>query len=220
MRWSVPAAAAVMVAGLLWLYRGPGPDQPTPPAGERPWEVQVLADGTSRVFGLIPGRSTLADAMGRFGKGLEAAMFESPGRPLTLEACYSEVVVGGITGRLILSLAPSPAVLQGLRERSPGAKRLGTGAIRYPIDFRDAEVLPSLTVRGLTLVPSANLDEATVQARFGDPVERVPAGEGASRWLYPDRGVAVTISEQGKDLIDYAAPSDFAWLREVYATPE
>jgi hypothetical protein len=209
-----------MVASLLWLYRGSGPDQPPPPAGERPWEIRILADGTSRVFGLTPGRSTLADAMGRFGKGLEAAMFESRGRPLALEAYYSEVVVGGITGRLILSLAPSPAVLQGLRERSPGAKRLGTGAIRYPIDFRDAEVLPSLTVRGLTLVPSANLDEATVQARFGDPVERIPAGEGASRWLYPDRGVAVTISEQGKDLIDYAAPSDFAWLREVYATPE
>ena len=211
MRWSAYAAVGVAVAGLVWVLRGPAPEQP---AADPPWEVRVLTDGTTRALGLTPGRSTLAEAIGRLGKGLEAGIFESPDRPPVVEAYYSEVVVGGISGRLILSLAASPATLEGLRARSPSARRLETGSLRRDIATRDADFLASQVVRALSFVPSANLDEATVRARFGDPVERIPAGEKAVRWLYPERGVIVTISEGGKEVIDYVAPADFAWLRE------
>ncbi len=219
MRYWPWLAGAVGVAGVLWFSGGTGPRHPSP-AGERPWEQAVGADGTSRALGLVLGRSTLRDAIGRFGKGVDVAIFESPGRPLSLEAYFSDASPGGIRGRLVLTLAPSPPVLEGLRDRSKGPRLLQSGTLRREIDARDAEVLASLPITAITFVPTANLDEATVRSRFGEPVERLPAGEGAVRWLYPDRGLAVTLSEQGKELIEYVDPVDSERLRRLSSPAE
>lgn len=213
MRQWVLVAATAALAGAIWLYGGQGPRTPTPP-GERPWEAVVGPDGATRALGLTLGQSTLADAISRFGKGVDVAIFESAGRPLALEAYFSETSAGGISGRLVAVLAPSAAVLDGLKARSRGARRLQSGTLRHEIDARDAEILASLPLASLTFVPTANLDETTVRSRFGEPVERLPAGDGAVRWLYPDRGIAVTLSEQGKEMIDYVNPADGERLRQ------
>jgi hypothetical protein len=204
---------------MLWLVGGTGPRHP-PHAGERPWEQEVGSDGTSRALGLVLGRSTLRDAIARFGKGVDVALFESPGRPLSLEAYFSEATPGGIRGRLVLTLDPSPPVLEGLRARSSGARVLQSGTLRREVDARDAEVLAALPIAFVTFVPTANLDEATVRSRFGEPVERLPAGDGAVRWLYPDRGLAVTLSEQGKELIEYVDPAESERLRRLSSPAE
>ncbi len=211
-QWLLVAAAAGLV-GAIWLY-GSGPRTPAP-AGERPWEAVVGPEGATRALGLTLGQSTLGDAVARFGKGVDVAIFESAGRPLALEAYFSEASAGGISGRLVLALAPSPAVLEGLKARSGAARKLQSGTLRHEVDARDAEVLASLTIASMTFVPTANLDEATVRSRFGEPVERLPLGEGAVRWLYPDRGLAVTLSEQGKEMIDYVNPADGERLRRL-----
>lgn len=215
-RWVVLTSVAGL-AGAAWLFGGHEPPSP-PPAGDRPWEVTLAPDGSSRALGLTLGRSTLGDAIARFGKGVDVAMFESAGRPLSLEAYFAEASSGGLSGRLVVTLAPEPTVLEGLRARGAGPRRLQSGSLRYELDPRDADTVAGLRVASLTFVPRANLDEDTVRARFGEPVERVPAGEGQVRWLYPERGVAVTLSEQGREMIDYFAPGDTARLRQL-STP-
>jgi hypothetical protein len=210
--WSVLVAAITGLV-LLWVWRAPPPERG--PDGVRPWEVHRGADGSVRALGLTPGRSTLAEAIARHGKGLEAAVFESPGRPPVVEAYWSEVSAGGVTGRLVLGLAAPAAVVDGLLARSAGRKRLGTGSARAEIQAGDAEVVAGLPVRSITFVPRADLDEAVVRARFGEPSERIESAGGVAHWLYPDRGLAVTLSERGRELIDYVDPADFGWLREA-----
>ena len=86
-RWVVLTSVAGL-AGAAWLFGGHEPPSP-PPAGDRPWEVTLAPDGSSRALGLTLGRSTLGDAIARFGKGVDVAMFESAGRPLSLEAYFA-----------------------------------------------------------------------------------------------------------------------------------
>ena len=67
-------------------------------------------------------------------------------------------------------------------------------------------------VRGVSLVPQARLDAATVIQRFGTPGLRITRGSGeqaVEHLLYPDRGIDVAIPAKGKSVIQYVAPAEF-----------
>ena len=184
-----------------------------PDRGAPPWQIDQLEDGSTRVFGLVPGRSTLADAPLRFGPAVEAALFETPAGALVAEAYYSKVSPGGLTGRLVLSLLLDEGTLMALKEHSPETKVLGTGNKRLAIAAGDAARLQHAVIRGITFVPTASLDEEIVRGRFGDPEERVTVDKNTTHWLYPSRGLDVALNRRGKDVLQYVHPDDFDWVR-------
>ena len=193
------------------------PERSTPP-----WQIDQLVDGSTRVFGLVPGRSTLADAPLQFGPAVEAALFETPGGTLAAEAYYGKVSPGGLTGKLVLSLYLDDGTLVALKDRSPESEMLGTGNRRLAIAAVDAARLQHAIIRGMTFVPTADLDEEIVLARFGQPEERVTVDENTTHWLYPSRGLDVALNRRGKDVLQYVHPDDFDWVRlglETYNTP-
>ena len=58
------ALALLMALGRPWLQPPPAQTAPSAQAAAQqglPWQVEVLADGTSRVMGLHLGRATLAE---------------------------------------------------------------------------------------------------------------------------------------------------------------
>ena len=46
-------------------------------------------------------------------------------------------------------------------------------------------------IAGLSFLPANRLDQATLDARFGMPAERLVTPDGVSHALYPERGLAV-----------------------------
>ena len=50
--------------------------------------------------------------------------------------------------------------------------------------------------------------------RFGEPGERLVVSEKRVHLLYPDKGLDVVVDGNGKELLQYVAPRDFAELRE------
>jgi len=193
---------------LVFLLTACAPDRGAPP-----WQIDQLGDGSTRVFGLVPGRSTLADAPRRFGPAVEAALFETPEGTLAAEAYYSKVSPGGLTGKLVLSLSLDDAALVALKDHSSEMKILGTGNKRLAIAAGDAARLQHAVIRGMTFVPTANLDEKILLGRFGQPDERVTVDEDTTHWLYPSRGLDVALNRRGKDLLQYVHPDDFDWVR-------
>ncbi len=184
-----------------------------PDRGAPPWQIDQLEDGSTRVFGLVPGRSTLADAPRRFGPAVEAALFETPDGALAAEAYYSKVSPGGLTGKLVLSLYLDDATLVALKDHSPEMKTLATGNKRLAIAAGDAPRLQHAVIRGMTFVPTASLDEEIVLGRFGYPEERVVVDENTTHWLYPSRGLDVVLDRRGNDVLQYVHPEDFDWVR-------
>lgn len=207
------AGLSLLILLLLPLGRHENP----PAAGGPPWRIERLADSSTRVFGLSPGRSSFQDALEGFGPRVEVALFQSPGGELTAEAYFPSVRPAGIAGRLILTIDLDPAALGRLRARSPRQELLGTGNIRYTLHADDAPLIQAARIRGITFVPAIELDEALVQARFGPAAERFSAGEGTVHWLYPERGLDVTINRQAKEAIRYVHPDDFDWIRDRLA---
>lgn len=190
-----------------------------------PWQVLAPGDGTSQVFGLRLGRSTLADVSQRFERDLRVALvvpLGQPGAVPALEAYVETFQAGGIQGRLVLAFDADAAWLGDALRRSPRDTVAGSGGVRqHALSEDDRLQAQSLVLSALAFVPAARLDEATVQARFGAPAERVVGPQGEAQWLYPDRGLAVVLPPAEGDLarakavLQYVAPRDFdARLRD------
>ncbi|MCA1805604.1 MAG: hypothetical protein LC646_09785 [Xanthomonadaceae bacterium] len=107
---------ALALAVLFWAKP---PQAPEPRAVEGlPWQVEVLDDGGSRVFGLTLGRDTLGDVLSRLGPDMELAIIVAGDGPESLEMYYSRYTAGVLTGKLVLSGELDAVTLAGMRERS------------------------------------------------------------------------------------------------------
>lgn len=209
------AAAAVVLAlafalPLLHMVRGVVP----PSAEGQPWQVQRHGEG-SEVFGLrLPG-STLADAQSRWGDGLQLSVVAERGRPGALEGYVESFDAGGIAGRLVLASAADAATVAQLQAQAARSEALGATALRYWLRGEDRPVALRQAVLGLSFIPSARLQAAVVEQRFGPPAERLKLGATQVHLLYPALGLAITLNAEGRDLLQYVAPAEFeARLRQ------
>ncbi|MGB5179339.1 MAG: hypothetical protein WBP44_11490 [Gammaproteobacteria bacterium] len=200
---------AMVTAGLLLFKSGeqPGNEQRNDEVVTGlPWQIDTLPGGDTRVFGITPGQTTLGEAIELLGDDMKLAIIAAPHETGTVEAYYSHHSVGPITGKMILVLNITPNVLAPLRER---AFQDG-GTRRYHLHPDDLPVAYRAPVRVINFLPSFNLDEDIVQARFGAPAEIIQIDEQQQHWLYPDKGLDLILNTDGKEVLQYLRPGDFS----------
>ncbi len=178
-----------------------------------PWQITVQTDGKIRVFGITLNQSTLHDAMAVLGSNYELGLFESDDQPLALEAYFSEVTLGGISGKFILTLKVSQPELTALRDQAVKRKMLESGARRYTVTHADKMRLVQKTITSLAYIPYINLDEEVIKQRFGEPAERITVDQERQHLLFPAKGLDLLLDQEGKELLQYVAPVEFDKLR-------
>jgi len=204
---------AVVFAAFVLLR--PDSDQPAAPGVHGlPWQIEILANGNSRVFGLELTHSTLDDARGRFGDGMKIGIVAAQGEAGALEAYYDSVTAGVLLGRMILVATLDPESLTRLRERSTRRVFMNDATYRYHLDREDLPVALRAPIATMTFIPAANLDAETVLKRFGVPKERLRINDQVEHFLYPDQGLDLILDDQGKEVLQYVVPREFARLRE------
>ncbi len=205
-------AVTLAALALPFVYQPPATVQSGP---GMPWDVEALPDGNSRVFGLSVGKSTLADATDVFHFEPQMALIAGPGEEAgTLEAYFESVSLGFVTGKMILTASLPPQTLLDMQKRSVKMESQASGAHRFVLAKEDWKAASSARIGSIALLPSARLDEAIVLARFGRPSERVRTSETTEHFLYPERGLDISVDSKGKTLLQYVPPSQFARLRE------
>lgn len=177
-----------------------------------PWQISLLADGGSRIFGIQLGVSTVSEAKQLLGHAPEVALFENPGGELALELFYKEFTRAGLSGKLVLSLAATEGALQGFRQQAVKRQILESGVAQYRLDALALSQIETWRVAGMTYVPYANLEEKTIVGRFGEPAEKVRSQEKVQHWLYPDKGLDLIVNESGKEILQYVPPAEFEKL--------
>jgi hypothetical protein len=198
-----------VVLALLW--SGPGDRQRV--VEDLPWDVTVLPDGGSQVFGWTLGRSSLKNVSDDLGAIPEVALFVEPGGSASAEAYFGRVRLGLFDARLVAKLAIEPEALAAMAGRGLKSKPMPSGARRLELDETDLRKAYSSPVSGLSYVPYARYDAALVEQRFGPAGERVGLSETAEYWLYPERGLAILLDDDGRDVLEYVEPRHFAALR-------
>jgi hypothetical protein len=207
---------ALIVAALVipFFIPGTGKQEGVDPNANLPWQIELDGQGGSRVFGVRPGVQTLGEVRAILGGEPEVAIIARPDEPGALEAYYAQLPLGFVLAKVILTVDVDPAAIIAMRERAPKAEYMESTTRKitlHPDDLAAAERLP---VRAVAVIPTVNLDEATIFQRFGQPAERLPVSNKRVHLLYPERGLDIVVDADGKELLQYVAPRDFALLRE------
>lgn len=207
---------ALIIAALVLPFFLPvsGKQEGIDPNVNLPWQIDLDGQGGSRVFGVRPGLDTLAEVRAVLGGDAEVAIVAAPDEVGSLEAYYAQLPLGFVLAKVILTVDASPELIVAMRDRALKAEHMEstTRKIRlHPDDLILAERLP---VKAISVIPTVNLDEATVLQRFGPPGERLLVSEKRVHLLYPERGLDVVVDADGKELLQYVAPRHFSLLRE------
>lgn len=202
---------------LPFLMPGAGKQEGVDPESNLPWQIEVDGRGGSKVFGLLPGVSTLADVRRALGDELEVAIVAAPQEVGALEAYYNQVPLGFVLAKLIVTVDASPEAISAMRERAVKAEYMESTTRKIRLHADDRAAVERMPIRAVAVIPTVNLDEATVVQRFGPPSERLPVSDKRVHLLYPDKGLDVIVDGDGKELLQYVAPRDFALLRAPLA---
>ncbi|MBS1235658.1 MAG: hypothetical protein H6R46_453 [Proteobacteria bacterium] len=179
-----------------------------------PWQIEILPNGETKVFGLIPARSTLDDARSRFGMDMEIAVIAAPGEPGSLEAYSSNVTAGVVTGKIILLADADRETVARLRQRAFKTEYMDSTTKKFILHPDDLALAWRTPIAGITFIPSVSLDEQTALARFGVPNERIRVDDRVEHFLYPEKGLDLMLDNKGKEVLQYVAPRQFARLRD------
>jgi hypothetical protein len=219
-RWQVAAATLTALAALglvvQQVLQPPAPQ--TAPSAQAaagqglPWQVDVLADGSSRVMGLHLGVATLAQARARADDSLQVALVARLGEVGVLEALAEPFNAGFVAGRLVLSFDVPATTLNRWRDGSTGSTPMEDGVRRFALRAADQAEAEAALVTGLSFIPVARLTEADVRQRFGAPQSLRPLAGGATLLSYPAQGLNATVVPGQRALFQYVAPRDAARL--------
>lgn len=180
-----------------------------------PWQVEILPDGQNRVFGIVPGQTTLLEAKRTLDKKGDVSLFKSADGTLSLELFYGKTRLGFLDAYLIAEVAASDEQLKMLAEHASNPKAQPSGAWKLDLPFEDYVTIQDWPVRSLTYIPATvQFDAAMLTRRFGTPAEKRPIDEGREYWLYPDKGLVIMLAEKEREIIQYVAPADFPRLKD------
>ena len=210
--------ASALIVGGRELF-GPADALPTPVTQDMPWQVLPLPGGGSKVLGLTlgaqhQGSSTLGDVVQRWGDSVQIAIVAEPNETGNLEAYVDPVQAGFISGKAVITAHLPPEVIQAMRERAPKTAYMAGTTRRVTLSSTDMIDALKAPVAVVSFIPSANLDEGIILSRFGPPAQRVRSNGHLEHFLYPDKGLDLTLDSEGKELLQYVAPADFERLRQ------
>lgn len=209
-------AIFALLAVLLAVYPFLGDEKQGESLTGLPWQIDVMADGSTKVFGLHIGTSKLADAQSLLGDDMELAIIASTDveEVGSLEMYYGHYRTGLLSGKLILHTATSDEQVLHWRENAEKSDYMPSGyAKKYTFSADDKALILQETISGITFIPAVNLDEEIVISRFGEPAERIEQ-LGTTHYLYPEKGLDIAVHESSKEVMQYVSPDQFQALIE------
>lgn len=180
-----------------------------------PWSLEKTAQGL-RVLGVIPGKTKLREASRAWMRDLEFAVFVDDRGVARLEAFAGKLDFGGVEGRVVLPLSGEDAALKRYIDESPKKRLQQSGALRYAVADAEKPVLMERVVERIVFVPVyEDLDAVILEARFGRPEQRTSLPEGRELWMYPGKGLLLSLDPQGREAFHFTEPERFGEMLEL-----
>ncbi|WP_322521897.1 hypothetical protein SR882_03135 [Guyparkeria halophila] len=210
------ALGATLLAGLLAGCEPTPPDHPF-----LPWDVEVNERGQVSVFGVTLEESTLLDFKRLYDQKADLSIFAQPDEPLSMEAFFGRMNVGPLTATVVLVADVDQETLERWADESRIADPTPSGARKLSMSDEALLEAQEKPIRSISYAPTADFEEELITRRFGEPADKraVPRGEGddeppAMLWLYPEKGLAITVEADDKELFQYINPAHFDQLVE------
>ena len=204
----------LLITLVLAIYPFIGKDRESGGVTGLPWQIELTADGATRVFGVIPGQTTLGEASAQLGKDMELAVMVADGETGSLEMYYGNYRAGLMSAKLVLASELDDDVIESMRQNAAETEVLKSGARKYVLSSEDHARAFEAVISSIACIPAVNLDHDIIVKRFGEADKVVQTSAGVTHYLYPEKGLDVILSEEGKEVLQYVAPDEFHRLRE------
>lgn len=215
MKFALYLIAFVLAAMIIpFFFPIAGKYEGVDPNSNLPWQIELDGQGGSSVFGIKPGVSTLGDVRQKLGAEIDVAIIAEPGEAGAIEGYYTQVPLGFVLAKLVVTVDASKEVISAMRERALKAKHMESTTRKITLHPDDLAIAEGLPIKAISVIPSVNLDETTIVQRFGQPGERLVVSEKRVHLLYPQKGLDILVDGEGKELLQYVAPRNFSLLRE------
>lgn len=186
-----------------------------------PWQIEVLPSGSTRVFGITLGETSLGEAEQSFKEAAEITLFVAKEVDPVIEAYFSQVKIAGLKSKMVMSLNVPLSQVEAMLGRGARISTLESGVRQVTLSSDDAQQVRLLPISSITYLPSIHLDADLVEKRFGLPSEKIADPESdAIHWLYPDKGLDIAISPENKEVIQYIVPAKFDTLTRPLKTAQ
>ncbi len=204
----------LLITLVLAIYPFIGKDKDSVDVTGLPWQIENLPDGSTRVFGVILGQTTLGEAVANLGTDMELAVMDSKGEAASLEMYYGQYRAGLLSARLVLAADVDDDTINSMRANAVERQVLETGTRKYVLNVADHEKAYNAVIKTIACVPAVNLDHDIIIKRFGEPANIILTDNRLSHYLYPDKGLDVILSDDAREVLQYVAPKEFTRLRE------
>ena len=204
----------LLITLVLAIYPFIGNDRESGGVTGLPWQIEQTADGATRVFGLVPGRTTLGEAEAQLGKDMELAIMVAEGEAGSLEMYYGNYRAGLMSARLVLAAQLDSDVIESMRQNAAETELLKSGARKYVLSSEDHARAFEAVISSITCIPAVNLDQDIIIKRFGEADRIIQTSDGITHYLYPKKGLDVILSEHGREVLQYVSPDEFDRLAE------
>lgn len=213
---SLSGVIKCLLGALLTVSVLTGCDRSAPDHAFLPWDMEINDQGHVSVFGVTLGESSLLDFKRLYGQKADLAMFTKPGEPITLEAYFGQMAVGPLTAKVVLIAEVDATTLERWAEQSRIADPTPSGARKLSMSDEALLEAQEKPIRSISYAPSADYDPELITRRFGEPAEVRTLADGrdedeapAELWLYPKKGLLITVESGDKELFQYINPDQF-----------
>lgn len=208
MKYVVPLI--LIAAGIVGAYVAfmPTNEHPERAIQGLPWQIDRLTERTTRVFGLTLGETQLNQVEPILGDDYEMAILIGADELPRLEMYYGHFRAGPIRGRLILGFDSDAEQLQSLMKTDAKPDFTAKGSRKYVINQQARDLLAQQVLRQMIFVPIVQLDQDTIQNRFGTPQRIEQPEPQVTRLFYPNLGVEAVLHEEARDLLRYTQPAE------------
>jgi len=207
-------AIFLVVAVFLGFYPFFGKESEKAELHGLPWQIELREDGATEVFGIVIGQTTLATARELLGDDMDMAIVVKADEVGSLEMYYGHYRVGLLGGKMVLQAEADSADIERWQDNAARYDYMASGnAKRFYLSEQHLQDALQSRITGITFIPNVNLDEEVVRGRFGEAAKRIEK-DRAVHFLYPDKGLHIAISDDGKDVLQYVSPERFDKLSE------
>lgn len=208
--FSVLGLALLAIAVLMLIPTGK-----TPSKHLLPWTVEALPNGSSKVFGITLGQSTMDHAGKAFEDDWEVIMFVSPEKEISVEGYFNRLTLSGLKADFVMNLGLDQKTKEAMYQRGARISQLGDGTKKVSLSSADMGVIANAAIQQITYLPSAKLDGKLIEKLFGKPETIIQVKKSSvEHWLYPDVGLDILLDPDGKEVFQYVMPSRFSEVKE------
>ncbi len=204
---------AILFASAYWLYT----NMVTPQGSNirvtnLPWQITVVDAQTLHVLDMDIGKITLGEAVKILRSEYKLAWFENEDDSISLEAYFIRVSISGLRAKVLLELDTEGLDKNYLLKHSGKPEIQTSRTIKHPLDDL-AQEMENRVVHSMTYLPPINLEPEMIESRFGTPQERLKINDNSEFWLYPQKGLVISISKNSKEVFQYIPVGQFERLQ-------